>query len=246
MIPLEHPRFYSLSIRERLVNGFKNGYVAAEGLIAHGRGETFDYLIGEQTSEYALDAIHAASAVLLLADYPVISVNGNTVALCAQEIYDLNNSIEKSKVEINLFYHTIQRETLITQELTKYGLTNILGTGQKEFKEIPELKSNRRRVDPDGIYKADVIFVPLEDGDRTLALKKINKIVITVDLNPLSRTAIAADITIVDNIVRALPKLVEAIEYNKNLNKDDLKKIVKTFDNKSNLKKSLQLIKRID
>ena len=77
-----------------------------------------------------------------------------------------------------------------------------IGVGQTKFKEIPELESNRRIVDPDGIFIADVVFVPLEDGDRTIALKKMNKKVITVDLNPLSRTSISSDISIVDNVVR--------------------------------------------
>ena len=38
----------------------------------------------------------------------------------------------------------------------------------------------------------------------------MNKTVITIDLNPLSRTSRAANITIVDNVVRAMPSLVEA------------------------------------
>ena len=42
LIPKNHPRAKSLLIRERLVNGFENGVVAKEGLLAHGRGEAFD------------------------------------------------------------------------------------------------------------------------------------------------------------------------------------------------------------
>ena len=67
--------------------------------------------------------------------------------------------------------------------------------------EIRELSSNRRRVDPKGIQKSDIVMVPLEDGDRTEALKKLGKTIITVDLNPISRTSLNADITIVDNII---------------------------------------------
>ncbi len=49
-VPPNHPRRESLLIRERLVDGFGGeGYVAAQGLIAHGRGECFDYLIGESS-----------------------------------------------------------------------------------------------------------------------------------------------------------------------------------------------------
>jgi len=52
LIPQSHPRAKSLQIRDMLVNGFDQGLVAKEGLMAHGRGETFDYLLGERTSTY--------------------------------------------------------------------------------------------------------------------------------------------------------------------------------------------------
>jgi len=41
------PRAKSLLIREKLITGFDHGLVAKEGLLAHGRGEAFDYLLGE-------------------------------------------------------------------------------------------------------------------------------------------------------------------------------------------------------
>jgi 4-phosphopantoate--beta-alanine ligase len=71
--------------------------------------------------------------------------------------------------------------------------------------------SERRKIDPRGIAKADLVFVPLEDGDRTEGLKAMDVRVITVDLNPLSRTARKADITIVDNLVRCMPLLAEKV-----------------------------------
>ena len=76
-IPSNHPRAKSLYIRELLVTGFRNGLVAPEGLIAYGRGEAFDYLLGEHTTEVARDAAEGSSSTLLLAKYPVISINGN-------------------------------------------------------------------------------------------------------------------------------------------------------------------------
>ena len=76
--------------------------------------------------------------------------------------------------------------------------------------------------------KADVILVPLEDGDRTIALKKAKKKIITFDLNPLSRTAQTADVTIVDNVTRAMKLLVS--ESRKKSKKQS------SFDNKKNLK----------
>ncbi|MGQ0771218.1 MAG: phosphopantothenate/pantothenate synthetase family protein, partial [Nitrososphaerota archaeon] len=89
VIPKTHPRAKSLYIREKLVHAFDSGLVAKEGLMAHGRGEAFDYLIGEKTSKAAKNAIKAAASMLLLAKTPVISVNGNIAGLCPKEIVEL-------------------------------------------------------------------------------------------------------------------------------------------------------------
>jgi 4-phosphopantoate--beta-alanine ligase len=61
-------------------------------------------------------------------------------------------------------------------------------------------------------------------------------------LNPLSRTAQKASITIVDNIVRAAPKLVEITKKLKEDGKKNCKKILANFDNKKNLSESIALI----
>ena len=242
-IPSNHPRAKSLAIRQLLANGFKSGMVVSEGLIAHGRGEAFDYLIGEKTSNFAFDAIKAASSLLLLAKRPVISVNGNTAALCPRDIVDLANET-KSTIEVNLFYRDKKRENLIAETLKKNGANIILGVGEKEFLQIPELTSNRRHVDPEGIFLADVVFVPLEDGDRTNALINMQKKVITVDLNPLSRTAQNATISIIDNIVRAIPELVKTSKQLKQKSQNSLLKILNNFNNKYNIDNSLNIIRR--
>ena len=88
-IPSSHPRYRSLVTRERLVQAWKAGIVVPEGLIAHGRGEAFDYLLGEETSAPALVAEKAAAAFLVRAASPVISVNGNVAALAAKEVVRL-------------------------------------------------------------------------------------------------------------------------------------------------------------
>jgi 4-phosphopantoate---beta-alanine ligase len=241
-IPSNHPRAQSLAIRQLLVNGFKSGLVVSEGLIAHGRGEAFDYLLGEKTSNYAFDAIKAASSLLLLAKRPVISVNGNTAALCPKEIVDLANET-KSSIEVNLFYRNKTRENLIAETLKKNGANIVLGVGQKEFVKISELTSNRRHVDPEGIFLADVVFVPLEDGDRTKALINMQKKVITVDLNPLSRTSQNATISIIDNIVRVFPELVKTSKQLKQMSQNSLLKILNNFNNKYNIDSSLKIIR---
>ena len=245
-IPLNHPRSKSLYERELLVDGFRNGLVVPEGLIAHGRGEAFDYLLGEKTTEFACVATTAATCTLLLAKNPVISVNGNIAALCAKEVVNLS-SILNAAIEVNLFYRTEDRERAIEKELKNKGAKNILGIGSRASELIPELQSERRRVDPQGIYKADTVLVPLEDGDRTEALVNMGKTIITIDLNPLSRTAKAAHITIVDNIIRAFPAMVATAKQMKGKkDKATLKKIVKEFDNKQNLAESLKIIQGTD
>lgn len=244
VIPPSHPRYLSLIGREKIVTGFKNGVVAAEGLIAHGRGECFDYLIGEQTQDFALRAIDAAACQLLTSSYPVFSINGNVAALCGDLIYSLNSVVENSAVEINLFYYTKEREQNITTELRKHGLKSILGIDTNNLVRIPELESNRRFVDSNGIFQADTVFVPLEDGDRTMALKNMNKKVITIDLNPLSRTSKASDITIVDNIVRAIPLLLDRIKFHKQYsNQDQLLELIDGFDNKRTLSQAVEMMR---
>jgi 4-phosphopantoate--beta-alanine ligase len=242
-IPPDHPRAKSLQVREKLIEHYLDGAVAEAGLIAHGRGEAFDYLLGENTTKPALHALEAAAAALLTAETPVISVNGNTAALVAEEIVELAEATN-AKIEVNLFYRTPERETAVKELLIKAGAQNVLGVGENASATIEELNSERRRVDPRGILKADVVMVPLEDGDRTEALVKMNKKVIAIDLNPLSRTSQKATITIVDNIVRAAPKLIQTTRKLKRHTQKELKKILHNFNNKKNLAESLILIRQ--
>ena len=56
-IPDSHPRRASLLARQSLVDAAAEGLLADSAMIAHGRGEAFDYLLGEATSESAMGAI---------------------------------------------------------------------------------------------------------------------------------------------------------------------------------------------
>ena len=98
----------------------------------------------------------------------------------------------------------------IAEWLRQAGATQVLLPA--EDAQLDYIDSNRRFVHPDGLLRADVVFVPLEDGDRCRALRRMGKEVITVDLNPLSRTAQEASITVVDHVARALPGLIEALD----------------------------------
>ena len=234
LIPKSHPRVKSLLIREKLVKGFEKGLVAKEGLLAQGRGEAFDYLLGEKTSKAAKQSIKVAAAQLLLANAPVISVNGNIAALCPKQIVRLSKQI-KAKLEVNLFYTNKKRKQAIVRILKKNGANKVLGTNLSSSTKLSGIDSARRIVDKNGIFAADVVVVPLEDGDRTLALRKAGKIVITFDLNPLSRTSQTANITIVDNVTRAIDLLISETKKLSKKNQKNLKKIISDFDNKKNL-----------
>jgi 4-phosphopantoate--beta-alanine ligase len=233
-IPPDHPRAESLMIREKLVMNYRLGIVVPQGLIAHGRGEAFDYLLGERTIKPAFKAITASAAAMLLAKHPVISVNGNSSALVAKELVELAK-ITGSKLEVNLFYRSIEREIAIERALIDAGAEEVLGIGNRASARIPELSSERRKVDVRGIYSADLVLLSLEDGDRTEALRKMGKNVIAIDLNPLSRTARYASITIVDNVVRAVPLLINEVKRLKFKSEKELLEIVRRFDNEKNL-----------
>lgn len=231
-IPKNHPRAQSLFEREKLVDAFRKGLVIPEGLIAHGRGEAFDYILGEKTTDFARKATRAAAAALILAKKPVISVNGNVAALVPDKVVELSK-IAGAGIEINLFYRTARREVAISKALRNAGADRIFGVGKNASSKIPELLSERRRVDPEGIPVADVVLVPLEDGDRTEALRKLGKTIIAIDLNPLSRTSLNASISIVDNVTRSLPSLTDEIISLKE--KKNVRKIAEDFDNQANL-----------
>ena len=66
-IPDSHPRKVSLLSRQRIVDATKDGFLADSAMIAHGRGEAFDYLLGEKTSDSAKLAIKEVAARLIAA-----------------------------------------------------------------------------------------------------------------------------------------------------------------------------------
>ena len=75
-----------------------------------------------------------------------------------------------------------------------------------------------------------MVLVPLEDGDRAAALAEMGKTEIVVDLNPLSRSAKAADVPIVDNVIRAVPKMTEHARELQDASTAELESIVEAFD----------------
>ena len=235
-----HPRYVSLKIRDAITAGVEQGITSIHGLIAHGRGEAFDYLIGEKTRPFARAAMRAAAALLLRAQHPVISVNGNTAALVAAESVALGRLLQ-APLEVNIFHASKERERAIRRHLEKHGATAVLMPSREA--ELNFIDSNRRFVHPEGIFRADVIFVPLEDGDRCTALRQMGKEVVTVDLNPMSRTAAHSSVAIVDNVVRALPQLIAQIRALQSASAKALAELIAGYHNDAVLQEALECIR---
>ncbi|MHC1584663.1 MAG: 4-phosphopantoate--beta-alanine ligase [Candidatus Syntropharchaeia archaeon] len=238
-IPRDHPRYESLMIREKIVKGVELGITSPQGMIAHGRGETFDYLIGEKTIEPAIRSTRAALAMLLLAERPVLSVNGNVAVLVPDELVKLGKMLN-APLEVNIFHRTEERMRRIKEYLEEHGAEEVLG--MKGDATIPGISSVRARVDREGIYSADVVLVPLEDGDRCKALVDMGKKVIAIDLNPLSRTSQTATVSIVDNVVRVIPNMIEMLPQMERKPKSELELFLAWFDNRKNLNDVLKYI----
>lgn len=232
-VDARHPRHESLRIRERLVRGVECGVTSLHGLIAHGRGEALDYLLGERTHEFAERAIDAAAALLVSATSTAVSVNGNAAALVPEELVALASTLG-APLEVNLFHAGTQRERAIAAHLKAHGAKDVLLPDG--VTEIAGIASPRRLVNADGIAAADAVFVPLEDGDRCAALRSAGKAVVTVDLNPLSRTARSSTVCIVDNVVRAMPRLIEVAREMRQVTEQERAAVAGGYDNAETLR----------
>jgi len=238
-IPKSHPRYTSLVARERVAEGVKKGLTSSQGLIAQGRGECFDYLLGEKTTTSAEKATRAAAALLLLAKRPALSVNGNVAALVPGEMALLAEVLD-APLEVNLFHRTEARVKKIADLLREKGAKSVLG--ENPDATVPGLDHARALATRGGIYDADVVLIPLEDGDRCEALVTMGKSVIAIDLNPLSRTARKATISIVDNILRAVPNLTAMASQLSSGTRADLETILQGYDNQKVLCQAVQEI----
>ena len=144
------------------------------------------------------------------AKQPVLSVNGNVVALAGDEILQLADKIG-CPVEVNIFYRTPERMDALLTDLNERKerldlSVEILGANPDAT--MPGLKGPRAKCESEGILQADTILVPLEDGDRCEALVAMGKTVIVIDLNPLSRSSQRGSITIVDELSRCLENML--------------------------------------
>ena len=240
-IPESHPRFTSLMARKKMTEAAAAGLLADSALIAHGRGEAFDYLLGEQTVDAAKSAIMETASRLLNAKMPVISVNGNTVALAGVDLIACA-AVIGCPIEVNIYYRTPERMSALLEALEAQRIVacerfpelseNILLVdflGGEPDAKIPGLEGPRANCHNEGIFSSDVILVPLEDGDRCEALVNMGKTVCIIDLNPLSRTAKTSSIAIVDELTRCVPLLLQYLNEGEGI-------VSSSWDNQGNLR----------
>ena len=233
-----HPRYQSLLLRHRLEEAEKQGMLAGSAMIAHGRGEAYDYLLGEQTIPSAHEATLHALRALKNAERPIISLNGNAVALAGEQLLALAQQL-KCPVEINIFYRTPERMSALLERLETIKKERSLDVeilGASPNARIPGLKGPRAKCTKEGIIDSDVILVPLEDGDRCEALVAMGKTVIVIDLNPLSRSAKMGTITIVDELTRVAENMLFRFDSIK------MSEVSKTYDNEEALRDALRHI----
>jgi 4-phosphopantoate--beta-alanine ligase len=243
-IPLSHPRYHSLKLRERLLKGLKAGLASEAGLLAHGRGEAFDYLIGEASRDFAIEAIAVASALLVSARRPVFSVNGNSASLAGAELVALAAAFEPLTLEVNLFHHSPERSARIAEYLHSLGASRVVESASSAAVALPGVESPRKNMSPDGLAGADVVAVALEDGDRCRALVEAGRTVIAIDLNPMSRTAQMAHVSITDELTRAVNLLTEQLVKDRDALKETLAARIAAYDNRSILERSIAAIRR--
>ena len=168
----------------------------------------------------------------------MISLNGNVVALAGREILHLAHHLQ-CPVEINIFYRTPERmEALLSHlhEIKQQEGLDVDILGAEPNARIPGLEGPRAKCAKEGIFEADVLLVPLEDGDRCEALVAMGKTVLVIDLNPLSRTAQMASVTIVDELTRVVNNM------NRILESEEQTMLLSPYDNQETVQQALDHI----
>ena len=122
MIPKSHPRYESLLLRYKIVKAAEKGYLADSGMIAHGRGEAFDYLIGEKTTYPAKRAMYVAVAALLLSNNPVISTSQPVSSYISLKssfatLYFEEYPVYENRLQSNLLSHTLINDISQTTQM---------------------------------------------------------------------------------------------------------------------------------
>ena len=205
-----HPRYASLLRRHLIEEAAAEGLLAGSAMIAHGRGEAYDYLLGERTTASAASATREAYARLRAAKHPVISVNGNTVALAGRDLLHLAASLS-CPVEVNIFYRTQARMDGLISRLERWceedGL-DVEVLGRRTDGRIAGLEGPRAQCDAAGIAAATWCWSPWKTATVAKRWWRWARRC-SWWISTLSRTARTASVTIVDEVGRVAKALRE-------------------------------------
>ena len=118
----------------------------------------------------------------------------------------------------------------VLDKISKVPFGGYTGNKRKVLKDIWVILE-KEKINFDSVFDAfsgSAVF--------SLFMKNMGKKVIAIDLNPLSRTARKATVTIVDNILRAVPNLSVQAQRLSSASRADLERIVQGYDNNRILK----------
>ena len=169
MIPKDHPRYTSLVTRKHLADCARKGIFRGKDLPPTGAARRSITCSAKKQAK-APAGLNTWPALLRTASRPVISVNGNTAALAAREIALLQKACG-AKVEVNLFHRTRNACSRSKPLLRDAGADVFSGQAERLLPLSHDRAFSRR----DGMYAADVVLVPLEDGDRCEVLVDMGK-----------------------------------------------------------------------
>ena len=130
-------------------------------------------------------------------------------------------------MEVNIFHRTEERMEKLITYMESEGGKDVLGRDPDA--RIPGLNHDRALC-THTLFDCDVIVVPIEDGDRAEALIGMGKTVISIDINPLSRTSKAATIPVSDEMSRALENMIRFVNELRG-KEDEIDSLISSFSN---------------
>jgi len=207
MIPKDHPRYKSLVTREHLAECARTGIVSLEGLTSHGRGEAFDYLLGEKTSESALLAGKDCGGPAPHRKTPGALRERQHRGACGTR----NRASPEGK-------RGARRGQPLPPD-TRTGTADRDGSSAMPVRTVfsGRSRSASSRSPTTGPFcRREGCLLPMSCLSRSKTATAarcsvgMGKKVIAIDLNPLSRTAKTATLTVVDEVTRALPEIAQA------------------------------------
>ncbi|HIH40756.1 MAG TPA: hypothetical protein HA221_04260, partial [Halobacteria archaeon] len=180
-IPISHPRYRSIIVREKLVNAYNNNILNDEDLIDFGKEEAVDYFLGEKTTKMAYISYIISIMDMFLAKKPALILDNISFILA-------EDTIRKSVKDAFFVYPSIDgREDRADNIHPFFGDRLLIVINEKSFNEIllkriglPYFKySSTEDIDDLGI---DLLFYHKMDNRQLDGLKNVKKVYFGLNL----------------------------------------------------------------